>query len=143
MISVVEIFLPLDTRTGRPIDLEVIEGIAKGLADFSSDVDALGDAYEYLIGQFAGGSGKKDRSPETKRGPLLHKKLPADITWYSDLCPVLQGDLRLYLKHPPGKDLNREARLCAISAALWVWEGQVQLIGHGDDLLATSITLAL
>jgi hypothetical protein len=33
MISVVEIFLPLDTRTGRPIDLEVIEGIVKGLAD--------------------------------------------------------------------------------------------------------------
>lgn len=37
----------------------IITEIAKGLADFSSDVDALGDAYEYLIGQFAGGSGKK------------------------------------------------------------------------------------
>jgi hypothetical protein len=33
MTNVVEIFLPLDTRTGRPIDLEVIEGIVKGLAD--------------------------------------------------------------------------------------------------------------
>jgi hypothetical protein len=33
MTSVVQIFLPLDTRSGRPIDLEVIEGIAKGLAD--------------------------------------------------------------------------------------------------------------
>src|SRR5688500_4956974 len=33
MTSVVEIFLPLDTRTGRAIDLEVIEGIVKGLAD--------------------------------------------------------------------------------------------------------------
>jgi hypothetical protein len=31
--NVVEIFLPLDTRTGRAIDLEVIEGIVKGLAD--------------------------------------------------------------------------------------------------------------
>ena len=37
----------------------VIKKIATGLADFSTDVDALGDAYEYLIGQFAAGSGKK------------------------------------------------------------------------------------
>ena len=37
----------------------VIQKIAAGLADFSADIDALGDAYEYLIGQFAAGSGKK------------------------------------------------------------------------------------
>jgi type I restriction enzyme M protein len=37
----------------------VISRIAEGIADFSTDVDALGDAYEYLIGQFAAGSGKK------------------------------------------------------------------------------------
>nr|WP_240912654.1 type I restriction-modification system subunit M [Lysobacter sp. HDW10] len=37
----------------------IITEIAKGIADFSTDVDALGDAYEYLIGQFAAGSGKK------------------------------------------------------------------------------------
>lgn len=37
----------------------IIAEIAKGLAEFSADVDALGDAYEYLIGQFAAGSGKK------------------------------------------------------------------------------------
>jgi type I restriction enzyme M protein len=37
----------------------IIQKIAEGLADFSSNVDALGDAYEYLIGQFAAGSGKK------------------------------------------------------------------------------------
>jgi len=37
----------------------IIQAIAKGLADFSTDIDALGDAYEYLIGQFAAGSGKK------------------------------------------------------------------------------------
>lgn len=36
----------------------VIQKIAEGLA-FSPDIDALGDAYEYLIGQFAAGSGKK------------------------------------------------------------------------------------
>ena len=37
----------------------VIQKISQGLADFSTDIDALGDAYEYLIGQFAAGSGKK------------------------------------------------------------------------------------
>jgi type I restriction enzyme M protein len=37
----------------------IIAEIAKGIAGFSTDVDALGDAYEYLIGQFAAGSGKK------------------------------------------------------------------------------------
>ena len=37
----------------------IIQKIAEGLANFSADIDALGDAYEYLIGQFAAGSGKK------------------------------------------------------------------------------------
>lgn len=38
---------------------KVITTIAQGLATFSSDSDTLGDAYEYLIGQFAAGSGQK------------------------------------------------------------------------------------
>ncbi|MGC3980068.1 MAG: type I restriction-modification system subunit M [Steroidobacteraceae bacterium] len=38
---------------------DIIQKIAEGLNEFSTDVDALGDAYEYLIGQFAAGSGKK------------------------------------------------------------------------------------
>ncbi len=37
----------------------IIQEIAKGIAQFSSDRDILGDAYEYLIGKFAAGSGKK------------------------------------------------------------------------------------
>jgi len=37
----------------------IIQKLAEGLAAFSAEVDALGDAYEYLIGQFAAGSGKK------------------------------------------------------------------------------------
>lgn len=37
----------------------IIQKIAEGLAGFSTAIDALGDAYEYLIGQFAAGSGKK------------------------------------------------------------------------------------
>ena len=38
---------------------KIIAELAKGLAQFSTDSDTLGDAYEYLIGQFAAGSGKK------------------------------------------------------------------------------------
>lgn len=37
----------------------IITEIAKGLSEFPNDTDILGDAYEYLIGQFAAGSGKK------------------------------------------------------------------------------------
>jgi type I restriction enzyme M protein len=37
----------------------IISKIADGIAKFSTDMDTLGDAYEYLIGQFAAGSGKK------------------------------------------------------------------------------------
>ncbi len=37
----------------------IIQKIAEGIADFTVDSDTLGDAYEYLIGEFAAGSGKK------------------------------------------------------------------------------------
>lgn len=37
----------------------IITKIAEGIAEFSTSSDVLGDAYEYLIGQFAAGSGKK------------------------------------------------------------------------------------
>jgi type I restriction enzyme M protein len=37
----------------------IIQRIAEGLNEFSTEVDVLGDAYEYLIGQFAAGAGKK------------------------------------------------------------------------------------
>lgn len=37
----------------------IIQKIAEGINQFSTNVDILGDAYEYLIGQFAAGSGKK------------------------------------------------------------------------------------
>jgi len=48
------------TQTERNDKLcKIITKIAEGIADFSTDTDTLGDAYEYLIGQFAAGSGKK------------------------------------------------------------------------------------
>ena len=37
----------------------ITEDRRRALRGFSTDIDALGDAYEYLIGQFAAGSGKK------------------------------------------------------------------------------------
>ncbi|HIZ17476.1 MAG TPA: type I restriction-modification system subunit M [Firmicutes bacterium] len=37
----------------------IINELAKGLSEFPNETDVLGDAYEYLIGQFAAGSGKK------------------------------------------------------------------------------------
>lgn len=37
----------------------IIKTIAEGLSEFPDESDILGDAYEYLIGQFAAGSGKK------------------------------------------------------------------------------------
>jgi type I restriction enzyme M protein len=48
------------TLTDRNAALcRIITEIAKGLREFSIASDTLGDAYEYLIGQFAAGSGKK------------------------------------------------------------------------------------
>nr|BFF40324.1 type I restriction-modification system subunit M [Tenacibaculum mesophilum] len=38
---------------------KIIKNISDGIAEFSTDTDTLGDAYEYLIGEFAAGSGKK------------------------------------------------------------------------------------
>ncbi|WP_071146929.1 type I restriction-modification system subunit M [Bacteroides ihuae] len=38
---------------------KVITKITEGIAQFSTDTDILGDAYEYLIGEFAAGSGQK------------------------------------------------------------------------------------
>lgn len=38
---------------------EIVSEIGKGLSDFPTEGDIMGDAYEYLIGQFAAGSGKK------------------------------------------------------------------------------------
>ncbi len=58
---------------------KIIGEIAKGLARFSTDSDALGDAYEYLIGQFAAGSGKK-RPVSFIRRSAFQKSLSAIVT---------------------------------------------------------------
>ncbi|EKO3906888.1 type I restriction-modification system subunit M [Vibrio fluvialis] len=48
------------TYTDRNTKLcSIIQKVSEGIAEFSTDSDILGDAYEYLIGEFAAGSGKK------------------------------------------------------------------------------------
>ena len=48
------------TYTARNTKLcTIIKKVSEGIAEFSTDSDILGDAYEYLIGEFAAGSGKK------------------------------------------------------------------------------------
>ena len=48
-----------DHRAKNEMLCIIISKINEGIADFSTDADSLGDAYEYLIAQFAAGSGKK------------------------------------------------------------------------------------
>ena len=38
---------------------KIVTEIAKGISEFSTSTDSLGDAYEYLIGEFAANSGQK------------------------------------------------------------------------------------
>ena len=59
----------------------VIKSIAEGLAEFSTDSDALGDAYEYLIGQFAAGSGKKAGEFSSSRLSRFPASCPASSRW--------------------------------------------------------------
>jgi type I restriction enzyme M protein len=59
-----EINLHSEKLGKKPVDRNaklcaIIQRIAEGIAQFSTDIDILGDAYEYLIGEFAAGSGKK------------------------------------------------------------------------------------
>ena len=48
-----------NTKERNALLCRVITRLAEELSAFSTDTDTLGDAYEYLIGQFAAGSGKK------------------------------------------------------------------------------------
>lgn len=59
-----EINLHSEKLGKRPVDRNaklctIIQKIAEGISKFSTNTDILGDAYEYLIGEFAAGSGKK------------------------------------------------------------------------------------
>ncbi len=93
---------------------QIIQKIAEGISQFSTDTDILGDAYEYLIGMFAAGSGKKagefytpqqvstilseivildGQNPESGKRPKLEKVM--DLTCGS-------GSLLLNVRHKMG-----------------------------------------
>ncbi len=95
---------------------KVINKISEKLAEFSKEVDKLGDAYEYLLGKFAAGSGKKAgefytpqpistvlskivsldcQDPKTGKKQYLHSIL--DMACGS-------GSLLLNVRHEMGKD---------------------------------------
>jgi len=50
---------PKDSYSYLELQSRIIQKIAEGIAGFSPDSDTLGDAYEYLIGEFAAGLRKK------------------------------------------------------------------------------------
>ncbi len=95
---------------------KVINSISEGLAEFSTDVDTLGDAYEYLIGQFAAGSGRKAGEFYTPQpiSTILSKIVTLDCqdpsTGKKPYLPSLldmacgSGSLLLNVRHEMGKD---------------------------------------
>ena len=94
----------------------IITKIAEGITDFSTDSDTLGDAYEYLIGQFAAGSGKKAGEFYTPQqlSTILSKIVALDSQNPSSglkkkLHKILDfacgsGSLLLNVRHQLGKD---------------------------------------
>ena len=94
----------------------IIQKISEGIAQFSTDSDVLGDAYEYLIGQFAAGSGKKAGEFYTpqqlstilseivtldSQNPETGKKNPLDRVFHF-ACG--SGSLLLNVRHRLGKN---------------------------------------
>ncbi len=63
----------------------IIQKIAEGISNFSTDADTLGDAYEYLIGQFAAGSGKKAGEFYT---PQQISTILSEIVTLDSQCPT-------------------------------------------------------
>lgn len=64
----------------------IIQKISEGISKFSDDTDILGDAYEYLIGQFAAGSGKKAGEFYT---PQQVSKILSEIVTLDSQNPVM------------------------------------------------------
>ncbi|MBC6613204.1 type I restriction-modification system subunit M [Hymenobacter sp. BT507] len=70
----------------------IIQRIAEGIGQLPADSDALGDAYEYLIGQFAAGSGKKAGEFYT---PQLVSNILSDIVVLDSQNPAAGKRQRL------------------------------------------------
>lgn len=135
----------------------IITKIAEGIAKFSADSDTLGDAYEYLIGQFAAGSGKKagefytpqqistilskivtldSQAPET--GPK--KKLDKVLDFACGSGSLLLNVRKQLGQHGIGKIYGQESNITTYNLARMnmllhgVKDSEFE-IHHGDSLL--------
>ena len=138
---------------------KIVRKIAEGIADFSTDTDTLGDAYEYLIGQFAAGSGKKagefytpqqistilsrivildSQSPETGDKPKLNKVL--DFACGSGSLLINVRNRLIKAKGAVGKIYGQEKNITTYNLArmnmlLHGMKDSEFEIFHGDTLL--------
>lgn len=138
---------------------KIVQKIAEGIADFSTDTDTLGDAYEYLIGQFAAGSGKKagefytpqqistilsrivildSQSPETGDKPKLNKVL--DFACGSGSLLINVRNRLIKAKGSVGKIYGQEKNITTYNLArmnmlLHGMKDSEFEIFHGDTLL--------
>ncbi|KGN87576.1 type I restriction-modification system subunit M [Porphyromonas gulae] len=138
---------------------KIVRKIAEGIADFSTDTDTLGDAYEYLIGQFAAGSGKKagefytpqqistilsrivildSQSPETGDKPKLNKVL--DFACGSGSLLINVRNRLMKAKGTVGKIYGQEKNITTYNLArmnmlLHGMKDSEFEIFHGDTLL--------
>ena len=138
---------------------KIVRKIAEGIADFSTDTDTLGDAYEYLIGQFAAGSGKKagefytpqqistilsrivildSQSPETGDKPKLKKVL--DFACGSGSLLINVRNRLIKAKGSVGKIYGQEKNITTYNLArmnmlLHGMKDSEFEIFHGDTLL--------
>lgn len=138
---------------------KIVRKIAEGIADFSTDTDTLGDAYEYLIRQFAAGSGKKagefytpqqistilsrivildSQSPETGDKPKLHKVL--DFACGSGSLLINVRNRLIKAKGSVGKIYGQEKNITTYNLArmnmlLHGMKDSEFEIFHGDTLL--------
>jgi len=135
---------------------EIIKEIAEGLNKFSTDVDKLGDAYEYLIGQFAAGSGKKAGefytpqqistilsrivtldSQEPKEGPV--KSLGSVFDFACGSGSLLLNVRKQMKQHPIGKIYGQEKNITTYNLARMnmllhgVKDSEFEIY-HGDTL---------
>ena len=135
----------------------IIQKIAAGIADFSTDADSLGDAYEYLIGEFAAGSGRKagefytpqqlstilseivtldSQAPETGK----RKKLDKVLDFACGSGSLLLNVRRQLGKHGMGKIYGQEKNITTYNLArmnmlLHGMKTSEFAIFHGDTLL--------
>jgi len=135
----------------------IVSEIANGISEFSKESDTLGDAYEYLIGQFAAGSGKKAGefytpqqistilskivtldSQDPKTGPK--KKLDKVLDFACGSGSLLLNVRKQLGQHGVGKIYGQESNITTYNLARMnmllhgVKDSEFE-IHHGDSLL--------